>query len=83
MCSTKEREQHKETLAAAARRALLSFQTDISECHQLVVVARQIAVIDCLMSLAQVALASGYCKPKFVAEPRLHIREGRHPMVSL
>ena len=80
--STKEREQHKETLAAAAKKALLSFQNEISERHELVVVARQIAVIDCLMSLAQVAAASGYAKPTFVSEPCLHIKDGRHPMVS-
>ena len=80
--STKEREQFKETLAAAAKRALQDFQADISEKHDLLVVARQIAVIDCLMSFAQVAAASGYCKPQFVAEPSLHIRSGRHPMVS-
>jgi hypothetical protein len=79
--STKEREQHKETLAAASRRAFLSFQADVSECHALVVVSRQLAVIDCLMSLAQVAAASGYCKPQLTAEPELHIRDGRHPMV--
>lgn len=79
---TKERGQHKETLAAVANRAFLSFQADISESHQLVVVARQLAVIDCLMSLAQVASASGYCKPSFIAEPVLHIRDGRHPMVG-
>lgn len=82
-CSTKEREQHKETLAAASRRALLAFQSDISECHSLVIVARQIAVIDCLMSLAQVAAASGYCKPTFVSSPVLHIKGGRHPMVEM
>ncbi|ORY24383.1 muts domain V-domain-containing protein [Naematelia encephala] len=80
---TKEREQHKETLAGVARQAFLSFQSDISECHSLVVVARQIAVIDCLMSLAQVAAASGYCKPEFVAEPCLHISAGRHAMVEM
>ncbi|GFZ42602.1 MutS protein homolog 3 [Saitozyma sp. JCM 24511] len=80
---TKEREQHKETLAAASRRAFLSFQADVSECHALVVVSRQLAVIDCLMSLAQVAAASGYCKPEFTAEPELHIRDGRHPMVEM
>ena len=78
----KEREQHKETLSAVARHAMLSFQSDISECHSLIVVSRQIAVIDCLMSFGQVAAASGYCKPEFVAQPTLHIREGRHPMVN-
>lgn len=81
--STREREQHKETLTAAAHRALQSFQSDISECHSLVIVSRQIAVIDCLMSFAQVAAASGYCKPEFVSEPNLRIRDGRHPMVNI
>jgi DNA mismatch repair protein MSH3 len=80
---TKEREQHKETLNAAAERAFLRFQSDISECHALVVVSKHLAVIDCLMSLAQVAAASGYCKPTFVAKPELHIENGRHPMVSM
>lgn len=40
-------------------------------------------MIDCLVSLAQVAQASGYTKPTFVAEPCLHIRQGRHPMVEM
>lgn len=34
------------------------------------------------MSLAQTAAASGYCKPRFVAEPELKIVAGRHPMVG-
>ncbi|KAK4686072.1 DNA mismatch repair protein MSH3, partial [Tremellales sp. Uapishka_1] len=81
--AVKEREQHKEMLNAAATTAFLSFQSDISECHGLVVISKQLAVIDCLMSLAQVAAASGYCKPTFVAQPELHIQDGRHPMVEV
>ncbi|WVQ94763.1 hypothetical protein IAU59_001844 [Kwoniella sp. CBS 9459] len=80
---TKEREQHKETLSAVSKVAFRSFQAEISEHHELVVVSKQIAVIDCLMSLAQVAAASGYCKPTFVAEPQLQIKAGRHPMVEM
>ncbi|WVQ64881.1 uncharacterized protein L199_003050 [Kwoniella botswanensis] len=79
----KEREQHKETLNAVSKEAFKSFQSDISDHHELVVVSKQVAVIDCLMSLAQVAAASGYCKPKFVKEPELRIRSGRHPMVEM
>ena len=79
---TQEREQHKETLAGASRHAFQAFQSDISEHPEFLLVSKQLAVIDCLMSLAQVAAASGYCKPTFVAEPELHIRQGRHPMVS-
>nr|XP_019050346.1 DNA mismatch repair protein MSH3 [Kwoniella bestiolae CBS 10118]OCF29276.1 DNA mismatch repair protein MSH3 [Kwoniella bestiolae CBS 10118] len=79
----KEREQHKETLNAVSKQAFKSFQLDISDHDELVVVSKQIAVIDCLMSLAQVAAASGYCKPTFVKEPELRIRAGRHPMVEM
>nr|ODO02407.1 DNA mismatch repair protein MSH3 [Cryptococcus depauperatus CBS 7855] len=79
----REREQHKEKLAGVARKAFLAFQADVAECHELVSVSKQVAVIDCLMSLAQVAAAGGYCKPKFVAEAELHIRAGRHPMVEM
>lgn len=78
----KDREQHKELLSGAAKRAFLSFQAEVAECHDLLVVARQIAVVDCLLSLANVALAGGYTKPAFVAEPRLEIEGGRHPMVE-
>lgn len=35
------------------------------------------------MSLAQVAIGSGYCKPEFVPQAELHIRQGRHPMVEM
>lgn len=78
-----EREQHKETLNIAAKKAFASFQADIAACHSLIVVARQLAVIDCLFSLATVAQGSGYVKPRFVADPNLVIKQGRHPMVEM
>lgn len=80
---TKERTQHLEKLSIVAREAFIAFQSEVAEYHELVVVSKQIAVIDCLMSLAQTAAASGYCKPKFVAEPELKILAGRHPMVEM
>jgi DNA mismatch repair protein MSH3 len=78
----KDREQQKELLANAAKRAFQAFQSEIAERHELLVIARQVAVVDCLLSLADVALAGGYTKPEFVAEPRLDIEGGRHPMVE-
>ncbi|KLT38917.1 hypothetical protein CC85DRAFT_289044 [Cutaneotrichosporon oleaginosum] len=78
----KDREQQKELLAKAAKAAFQAFQAEIAERHELLVVARQIAVIDCLLSLGNVALAGGYTKPEFVAEPSLTIEGGRHPMVE-
>ncbi|OXG15057.1 DNA mismatch repair protein MSH3 [Cryptococcus neoformans Ze90-1] len=80
---TKERTQHQEKLSIVAREAFAAFQSEVAEYHDLVVVSKQIAVIDCLMSLAQTAAASGYCKPRFVAEPELKIVAGRHPMVEM
>lgn len=78
----KEREQHKETLNAAAKRAFTAFQNEISDVHSLVTVSRQLAVIDCLISLATVALSNGYCRPEFKQEAGLKVASGRHPMVE-
>lgn len=43
----------------------------------------KLAVADCLLSLAQVALQEGYVRPQFVDEDVLEIIEGRHPMVEV
>ena len=46
--------------------------------------ARAVASLDCLLSLARVADANGYCKPKINAtSTRLSIVEGRHPLVEV
>lgn len=78
----KELEQHRETLALEAKRAFASFQEEVAEHREFLVVARELAVIDCLTSLANVAQANGYVKPTFVAEPCLRVESGRHPMVE-
>ena len=45
--------------------------------------AQALAALDCLTSLANVAHANGYCKPKInTASTRLNIVEGRHPIVE-
>ncbi len=44
--------------------------------------ARQIAVIDCLVSLAQVAAANDYILPEVNDSTRLFIEEGRHPVIE-
>lgn len=41
-----------------------------------------LALIDCLQSLAIVALQPGYTKPTIVDDDMLHIVNGRHPMVE-
>lgn len=42
----------------------------------------KLAIADCLLSLAHVALRENYVKPEFVDEDVLEIQEGRHPMVE-
>lgn len=45
--------------------------------------AQAVAALDCLLSLARVAEANGYCKPKINASgTSLNIVEGRHPLVE-
>ncbi len=44
--------------------------------------ARIISDIDCLCSLATVALENNYIKPNINAKDEIHIEEGRHPVVE-
>lgn len=44
--------------------------------------AKIISELDCLCSLAVVALENNYCKPRINREDALEIKEGRHPVVE-
>ncbi|MDO9574515.1 MAG: DNA mismatch repair protein MutS, partial [Candidatus Contubernalis sp.] len=44
--------------------------------------ARVIAVLDCLLSLAAVAIQNHYCCPSLNQENKVVIRKGRHPVVE-
>ncbi|MGI5832019.1 MAG: DNA mismatch repair protein MutS [Thermoguttaceae bacterium] len=44
--------------------------------------AAALANLDVLASMADVAAARGYCRPKMVEEPILHLRDGRHPVLD-
>ncbi|MCY6356664.1 DNA mismatch repair protein MutS [Clostridium sp. ZS2-4] len=44
--------------------------------------AKLISEIDCLCSLAIVALENNYCKPEIMNAGELYIEEGRHPVVE-
>ncbi|MEB3334040.1 MAG: DNA mismatch repair protein MutS [Cyanobacteriota bacterium] len=44
--------------------------------------ARQVAQLDALASLAEVAATEGYCRPEIVAGRELSIEAGRHPVVE-
>ena len=44
--------------------------------------AAAIARLDVLCSLAEVAAVSNYCRPEIFTDGRIHIKEGRHPVVE-
>jgi DNA mismatch repair protein MSH3 len=79
------REQFQETRNAAANKAFLSFLDDISRTQYAILrdAVNKLAIIDCLLSLALVAMRNDYVKPHFTAEEDvLEIVDGRHPMVE-
>ncbi|KAL8671449.1 MAG: hypothetical protein Q9168_004055 [Polycauliona sp. 1 TL-2023] len=79
----RERDQHKEALAAACDVAFTSLLAEISAKYQLFRDCIQaLATLDCLMSLAVVARQPGYVKPEFSDDTRITIEQGRHPMVE-
>ena len=45
--------------------------------------ARELAQLDVLVGLAQLARDRGYCRPKILNEPVLRIVDGRHPVLDL
>ncbi|RMZ82962.1 hypothetical protein DV737_g1773, partial [Chaetothyriales sp. CBS 132003] len=82
----RERDQHKESLAAACDTAYMELLADISTKYQLFRDCIQsLATLDCLLSLASVASQSGYSRPTFSSDPQsthIDIKGARHPMVE-
>lgn len=44
--------------------------------------AAAVAAVDCLCSLASVAVQRGYCRPQITLGPEISITDGRHPVVE-
>jgi DNA mismatch repair protein MSH3 len=79
----RERDQHKEALAAACDDAFKDLLTDIStKYQQFRDCIQNLATLDCLLSLATTAQLPGYVKPTFVDENIIHVEGARHPMVE-
>ncbi|TFK42973.1 muts domain V-domain-containing protein [Crucibulum laeve] len=76
--------QHEETLQNEANTALRSFLKFITDSSYSAMrdAVNKLAVADCLLSFAQVALQDNYVRPEFTDEGILEIVEGRHPMVE-
>ncbi|KAF1914937.1 DNA mismatch repair protein MSH3 [Ampelomyces quisqualis] len=78
-----ERDQYKESLAAACDAAFKRLLDDISAKYQeLRDCVNSLATLDALLSLATLANQPGYVKPTFVDTTGLDIVGGRHPMVE-
>ncbi len=83
------KEQEARVLSAEDRRAQLEQslfgeirQIVAAQADQILSTARAVAEIDALVSLAQVAAERGYARPTVADSERLHIRNGRHPIVE-
>ncbi|KAI9814853.1 MAG: Mismatch repair protein msh3 [Thelocarpon impressellum] len=79
----RERDQHKEALAAACDAAFASLLADVAAKYQSFRDCIQaLATLDCLLSLAEVASQPGYVKPEYTNETCVSVEQGRHPMVE-
>jgi len=79
----RERDQHKEALAAACDVAFAKLLADIASKYQSFRDCVQaLATLDCLLSLATVASQPGYVKPDYTDDLCIAIEQGRHPMVE-
>lgn len=79
----RERDQHKESLAAECDKAYKDLLADISTKYQLFRdTIQSLATLDCLLSLANVASQPGYVRPSFTSEIKIDVVGARHPMVE-
>ncbi|CBQ68868.1 related to DNA mismatch repair protein [Sporisorium reilianum SRZ2] len=87
---TKVRDQHRETLDAAADEAFAAFVGEMCRTEYVALrnVVASLGVLDVLLSLAEVASSAGYTRPTFVATPDgesvpVEIHGMRHPILEL
>ncbi|ETI29082.1 hypothetical protein G647_01535 [Cladophialophora carrionii CBS 160.54] len=79
----RERDQHKESLAAACDEAYKDLLADISTKYQLFRdTIQNLATLDCLLSLANVASQPNYVRPNFTQDTCIELEGARHPMVE-
>ena len=79
----RERDQHKEALAAACDTAFAALLVEMSSKYQgFRDCVQSLAVLDCLLSLADVASQPGYVRPEYMDRTGIVVEQGRHPMVE-
>ena len=75
----RERDQHKEALANECDSAFTNLLAEIGGKYQAFRDCIQsLALLDCLLSLADVAAQPGYCKPEFTDTAGIDIVGGRY-----
>ncbi|KAF5386928.1 hypothetical protein D9615_001885 [Tricholomella constricta] len=79
-----ERSQYQETLQAESNAAFASFLKEIALNHYGILrdAVNKLAIADCLLSHALVALQENYVRPTFTEDDTIEIVDGRHPMVE-
>ncbi|PLN75466.1 DNA mismatch repair protein Msh3 [Aspergillus taichungensis] len=79
----RQRDQHKEALAAACDQAFADLLAEISTNYQgFRDCVLSLATLDCLLSLATIAEQPGYVKPEYTDHTCINVEQGRHPMVE-
>ncbi|KAF4608344.1 Mismatch repair protein msh3 [Pleurotus pulmonarius] len=80
----RNRAQFTEAIQREAHRAYISFLKEITDNYYGVLrhAVNHLAIADCLLSLAQVALGADYSKPEFIDGDALEIVDGRHPIIE-
>lgn len=83
IAKAKEKEQYRDRLKIASQKAYQDYLQQVSERYELFRdVIQRLAQLDCLLSLATVAIQPGYCKPEYVDDLTIKVENGRHPMVE-
>jgi DNA mismatch repair protein MutS len=88
---TPELKQYEEQVLTADERAkeleydlFVQLRDAVHQCaKQLLGTATALAELDVLASLAELARERDYRRPKVVAEPELHVVDGRHPVLDI
>lgn len=87
---TQELKEYEETILTAEEK-IVSLEADLFERLRIAVSEKTAAMqrnaalfaeLDCYSSFAELAATGGYCRPRVDESLRLHIEDGRHPVVE-
>ena len=83
LATLQDLERHEETLRSECKRRWDRFLVEFIDHSRLFSGAvANLARLDCLLSLRQVAAQPGYCRPRICDDPVISLRGARHPVVE-